>query len=69
MKKPPMIRVIGGYEYELFNGEYGPAGKGPHGAYTKEQAEEQAKLWRTSAEGMTRKIKVPGTEWYFIYVR
>ena len=69
MKEPPMTRYIGGLEYELFNGEYGPDGKGPHGAYDKYQAKEQAEIWKTTAEGMTRQIKIPGTEWYFIYVR
>jgi hypothetical protein len=71
MKKPAEIRRWGQYEYELFNGEYGPTGRGPHGAYDKYQADEQMKLWKTTTEGMTKKVKatISGTEWYFLYVR
>lgn len=62
---PPLSRIIGGQEYELWNGEYGTT---PAGWISKEQAMRAGERIRREESWDSVRI-VPGGGRYWAYIR
>ena len=63
-KKVPESKMFDGEEFELLNGNYYKAGKGPSDGYDKETAQKCAQVWRDSYPGSKARVVKIGNYYY-----